>query len=159
MSTLKAKRNQLLSDISGAVLGQRTSKVVPVLGHDFTLLLPLPEGEDWVANHTPGTTITAALLNSRKPSLAVAIQAIDGVSVEQLFEFPDDMEPKEKKEILDNPELFKSWLRTQVLMWLSDEVDTVMVDQLHEAYSEMVRDHKKTMEAVPNFSKRTPSAA
>lgn len=166
--TTKAKKHPLLANITAPLSGRLPETTAEVLGTKYRLRYLKPEAEDWVAINTPGTTVSAALLNSRKPTLAAAFVSItraneDGeeeeVPVEKLFELPSDMEPKIREAIISDPKLLRDWRREQVLEWLREEADVYVVDRLYDAYSTLIPKHKEVMQELSGFLKGTPSAS
>lgn len=160
MSTTKAKKHPLLGKITESLRGKSPEKVVEVLGHQYLLRLPLPEGMDWVASHTLGTTVSSALLNSRKPAVACALSGIsddDGqmIPIEQLFQPGDDLDPLVREELFKDGRVLRDWRREQILEWLREEVDAYVVTALYAGYTQLESQHVETMKGLENFSKRT----
>lgn len=147
------KKHTLLSELSGKL----PETTIDVQGVRYTLRLLRPEGEDWVAMKTEGTTMTAVLGNSRNPTLAVSLTSINETPVEQLFQLPDDMDPKTKELLLSSPSDLREWRRTQVLEWIREEMDPFVVKALYEAYRELSKQHQESLKGISSFSNRTPS--
>jgi hypothetical protein len=158
----KAKKHPILSGVTDAISGRLPEVVEEVLGVRYKLRLLKPEAEDWVANNTPGATVSAALLNSRKPTLAAALVSIsrrtddldndwDEVPVESLFTPQDDMDPGFKDALARDPKLMREWRREQVLEWMREEQDVYVIDKLYDAYSKLIPRHKEAMQAVSGF--------
>jgi hypothetical protein len=167
MST-KAKKHPLLGQVTAALSGRLPETTVDIMGTRYKLRLLKPEAEDWVAMNTPGTTSSAALLNYRKPTLAAALVSIatfdeesgnwQEMPVEALFEIPSDMDVRAKEMLAQDPKMMRDWRRGEVLEWLREDLDTVVLDRMFDAYSKMVPLHKEAMKEVSGFSKGTPSA-
>lgn len=162
--SISAKKHPLLSTITAPLSGRLPETIVDVLGVKYRLRLLKPEAEDWVAMNTQGTTISAALLNLRKPTLAAALVSVsyradDGheeeIPVERLFELPADMEPKVREGLQTDAKLLRDWRREQILEWLREEVDTLVVSTLYDAYTAMLPKHKEVMKELSGFSTGT----
>lgn len=153
--TTPIKRHPLLTQITSDLSGRRPRKPVEVLGHTYTLELLMPEAEDWVAANTSGMTIVAANLNTRKPTIACALTAIDDLQIEALFPFESD-DQKVREFMATNPNELRLWRRVQVLEWLKNDVDPYVVDELWNAYRKLQDEHYQEMKKLENFSKRTP---
>ena len=164
--TTKAKKHPILAGITGPLSGRLPEVTEEILGTRYKLRLLKPEAEDWVAMNTPGSTYSAALMNYRRPTVAAALVSISTVDasntwneipVEHLFEIPADMDIKIKEMILSDPKMLRDWRREQVLEWLREELDTVIVDRLYDTYAKMVPKHREAMKEVSDFSKGTSS--
>lgn len=169
MPTQRSKKHPALSAVTGAISGSLPDTTVEVLGVKYRLRLLKPHQDDWVANNTPGATVSAALLNSRKPTIAAALVGLtpapseeapepSELPVEQLFQLPDDMDAETKEFLLRDAKAMRDWRQTQVLEWLCEEQDTYVIDKLYDAYSSLIPKHKEAMKEVEGFSKRTHSA-
>lgn len=143
------KKNPILDGISAAALSRRPSIKVDVLDVQYKLQMPLPEGEDWAAMHTPGMSLAAYSSTARVPLLAVALEQVNGLDVDQLF-VPDEEEMK-KFGPLPSVEALRDWRRAQVLEFLSTRVDRFVVNTLFEAYSKMVGEYTKSLAGVRNL--------
>jgi hypothetical protein len=154
---MKAKRHPLLAELTNAVSGRLPEETIEVLGHAYTIKLAKPEADDWVAGQTEGSTISAALLNARKPTLAVTLVAIDQIPVEQLFQPGDDLDPEVKELLHRDAKRMRDWRRGEILEWLREEVDPFVIDTLYNAVTKLSTKHKEAMKEIENFQKRTPS--
>ena len=154
----KAKKHQILADISGALSGKLPEITVEVLGHLYILRLLKPEGDDWVAANTVGSTFAAALMNSRNPIVAASLVSIDGLPVEQLFSPDETMDARMKETLMAESKLIREWRREQVLDWVREELDPYVVGMLYDGYQKLIPQHREAMQEVGNFSKRTTSA-
>lgn len=156
---MKAKRHALLAEITSALEGRLPEDRVEILGHKYLIRLLKPEGEDWAASRTDGSSLAASLLNARKPSVAAAIIAIDEVPVEKLFEPGADMELALREMLASNARALRDWRRSEVLEWLSEEMDPYVLETLYSAYSKMASKHREAMRGLENLAQRTPSLA
>jgi hypothetical protein len=162
--TSKVKKHPLLGDITGAISERLPECTEEVAGVKYKMRRLKPEAEDWVASNTPGTTLSAAMLNIKKPTIAAALLSIDAggeegeLPVEKLFMLPDEMDLDIKEQIKGDPKLMRGWRREQVLEWLREEHDSYVVDRLYEAYLKLIPTHREAIKAIEDFLKRTPSA-
>lgn len=160
----RAKKHSVLADITGAISSRIPECVEEVVGVKYKLRLLKPEADDWVANNTPGSTVSAALYNLRKPTVAAALVSIDTggeegeLHVEQLWQLPDDMDAAVKERIREDGKLLRDWRREQILEWLREEHDAFVIDQLYAAYARLIPKHRDALKGVEDFLKRTPSA-
>lgn len=152
---VKAKRNPKLSEISAAVAGRQPKTEVEVLGHTYQLELLKPEAEDWVAQNTEGVTAVAAVMNSQKPTIAAALVGVDGIPVEELFQFPEGADDFWLEQMKENAKARREWRRGEILDWLKEESDPYVIDEIFKAYSRMSKEHREALKEA-NFTK-TPS--
>lgn len=156
--TEKTKRHQVLDAIAASLNNNLPTTTVRVLGHEYTLTVLKPEAEDWAAIRSVGGSAVAYSTTTMKPRLAAAITAIDGVPVEQLFELPSSMELNDREAIAASSRALRDWRREQLLDFLKESGDGVLVEDLFKAFADLTVKHRKDLrEGVPDFSERTPS--
>lgn len=156
---MTSKRHPLLAEITSALNGNLPETSTTISGVTYKMRLLKPEAEDWASSKTSGDTITAAVLSTRKPTLAAALLSINNVPVEQLFQLPDSMDLKDRERVASDPMQMRYWRREEILSWLREEQDADVLDLLYAAYKDMADEHRKAIQSVENFSKRTPSAS
>lgn len=155
----KFKKNQVLAQIADSLKGKEPETKVEVLGHSYSLRLLKPEAQDWVASMTAGQTFAAVLNNARKPTLACALFSIDDTPIEVLFQPDEDMKLDMREFLSANADAMRDWRREAVLAFLSEDLNTYVVDALYSAYSKLAGEHREAMQNLENFSKRTPLPA
>lgn len=157
--TDKAKTHPLLASIRSSIDGKLPSTFAFIQDHKYSLQLLKPEGEEWVASNTVGTTPTAILMNVRKPTVAASLTAIDDIPVETLFQLPDSIDAATKERVLNNSDLLRDWRRSQVLDFVRNGLDGVIVEALYSAYVKMAEEHKQSLRELENLSKeeKTPT--
>lgn len=154
----KSKRHQVLQDIAKGLRGLALSDTADVGGHRYTMQVLSPEGEAWVTDHANGNTLATYAASTALPRLAAAITAIDDVLIEQLFVPGDDM-PKEQREAwaAAAPTAQRDWRREELLTFLRDDFDTILIRELSEFYLRLDARHKEAVKDTGNLSTRTHS--
>ncbi len=154
---MKAKKHDILKSITKTVDGNQPTKDVEVLGITYTLKVYKPEAEDWVSANTGGSTLSSALINVKRPTVAAALNAINGVAIEEIFQLGDEIPASMREELIQRPKALREWRRDQILEFLREETDGYIVDKLYESYLEMLTVHRQTLGKIGNFSKETPT--
>lgn len=146
---LRAKRNVVLENLKKELAKGFLEKEVMVRGHKW-LLHTLNEEEETWSDTFVNTASPAALLGSRKsPRLAASIKAMDGVPVDSLFLYPDDM-PKEVQKALNEDEVRKRfWIRDQLLLFLNEDSHRVFIEELYSKFMELENDRNEAIKEVP----------
>lgn len=146
----RAKRHQVLTDLKVELHKGYIEDEIELSGHKFKLKTLSEEEELWTDTYTIGSTAMAIMSSMRLPKLAVAIVSIDDLPVSKLFDFPDDMEEKVKKGIVEDEVRMKYWLRDQMMMYLSEDTVRPFVSKLWEKFAEMDKRRADAMAAIPN---------
>lgn len=152
---MKAKKNELLSQLASAMSGRLPSVDVNVLGTKYTLKLAASEADDWIAAQTSGMTLSAVSLNVKKPTVAVALAAINDIPVEQLFQLGDDIDANVKEQLNKDALAMRDWRRAAIMDWLK-EIDSYVVNNLYTAIMKMLDTHRESLTEAQNLSLRTP---
>lgn len=144
---VEKKLHPSLIALRDSLRGQSLKKTVKVLGIDYELTVPRPEGDDWAAAHTIGATNLSAALSIGRAQLATSISSIGGVPVEQLFE----MSKEDRESFGDDVAAVRNWRREQLLSFLREDMETWVVDQLQQGLSTLLSEHREMLKSLPNF--------
>lgn len=159
-ANFKAKQHPILQGLSKELRGLRVTRDVEVYGHVYTLALLSPKEEDWVSERASSAgSVFEYAAKLVKPRLAAALSAIDHVSVSELFQLPEepDMSTEQRKIIESNAEMKSDWLHHQILTFLSEDMDTDVLQKLDAEYSKMDTAKQEALEKIGPLSTRTPS--
>lgn len=135
----KAKRHQILRDMAAEMNGRHIQKDVVVEKWTFTVRTIKPVESDWVmakAENSYGDPAKLMMFQVR-PLIAASLVAINGVSVEQLFELPDEMSAAVKEALLRDDRALRSWRRDQVLEFIGEELQEEVLAPLWNAISSL----------------------
>ena len=91
-----AKKHQLLLDIHHQLAGYNLEAIVETGGHKFHLATMDSDDEMLVDGFMQTDSTPQAVSSFRKGRIAGSLRAIDGISVTELFAFPDDIREAEK---------------------------------------------------------------
>ena len=151
MSTdYRAKRHPALEALRKDLAKGLLEEEVSVNGHKFKITTLNEDEETW-ADAYMRTGSPAAMLSSRRaPRLAAAIKAINGISVEELFNFPDDMPKVLKDRLNDNAIEKKFWIRDQVLMFLAEDGNRPFISELYSGLTRLDEKRDEAIKAIPN---------
>lgn len=158
----RAKRHSVITTLSRELRGLRTSRVFEVYGHSYTLELLAPKDEDWVAEKSAsqGNNVFEFASKQGKPRIACALTAIDGVSVAELFQLPE--EPQMSREVSNflraNPARLGLWLRDEVHAFICNDMDSEVLAQLERCYSQMDAEKTEALRKLGPLSKGTTSS-
>jgi hypothetical protein len=149
MSDLKAKRSKLLDTLKQELSKGFVEREVEISGHKYKLCTLNEDAETW-ADSFIRTASTASILSSRKaPRIAASIQSIDGISISNLFEYPDDMSSEQKKSMDENPLSKKMWVWTQMLYFLAEDASRPFINKLYEAFDQLERERDTAVTEIP----------
>lgn len=155
---MSAKRHSVLGDISAGLRGLVPTSTTSIVGHTYTLTALSPEAEDWVNGQGVGNSLVGIAISTQKPRLAAAIVAIDSVPVEQLFTPGDDMTKEQREALLSSSmENQRIWRREELLKWLRDDFDTLVIAKLDTAYAELKSRHYEALKDAENLARGIPS--
>lgn len=146
-----AKKHPLLAQVSAAVNGETPRDTVKIGKFEFTLEAPSAEAEEWANTQAKGENMTSALLSMRAPSVSIALRAIDGVPVEQLFEPGEDMDKDVKAALMRDARALRRWTWNAVYEWLLEECNPAVVDALYKTYGTLAQKQREIMKALPGF--------
>jgi hypothetical protein len=146
----RAKRHTVLDNLKKDLSKGFIEQEVAVLNTKFKLRSLNEDAESWADGFVRSSS-PLAMVNSRKaPRLAVAIQTVDGVSLDQLFMYPDDMPEKAKQALDENPIAKRYWLWEQMLYFLSEDAGRPFVNELYDALARMDESRDQSLEKIPN---------
>lgn len=146
----KAKRHSILDSLKADLVKGSKETEVSIMGRKFKLTTLSEDEEVWADGYIRNSTTMALISSRRAPRLAAAIKSIDGVSVAQLFMYPDDMEKAKRDELDKNEIMHKWWVREQVLLFLSEDSCRPFITTLYDEYEKMESDRADAIKEIPN---------
>jgi len=149
-----AQRHKVLDDIATQLHGTEISEVVEVTGHKYTLKTLTSDEEIWADSYMNMSSPAAAVSSMRAPRLAASIQNIDGINVEEMFEFSKDADKADVEYHTQSQYRMRYWAMNQLMIWLSDR-PKVLVDELWVSYVKLVERRNKSWDELKNSSART----
>jgi len=150
----KAKYHSVLNDINKQLGGQELTITADVAGHTFFMSTLTADEEMWADGIMQVNSPAQAVSSFRMSRLAAAIKQIDGVSVPDLFQFPDEMNEERKREYRSSKYSKRTWEMGQVYMWLG-ELPMAVIDDLAQKYQEISKKRKESLDQIKNSSART----
>ena len=153
----EVKRHQIIDDISKQMSGLQLSDTFPIAGRKYLMSTLTLEEEQWVDSYIAMYGRQFGLEYSALRPLAVisaALKEIDGVPVDQLFEFPKEI-TDDLKQWTVNGQTMRSWYMNQVAYWLSDKrqgagISAQLVRALVEAYGSLLERREKSWAEIKN---------
>jgi hypothetical protein len=152
-----AKRHRILETIRKELAVGFLEKTVDIGEHKFHLRTLNEDDEVWADQFIRAITASSLISSRRAPRLAAAIKSIDGIPLEELFQYPDEMDKLVKVEMDNNKVAKKYWLYGQMLQFLTEDSIRVFIAQLFEAFEKLEEERGEALNNVPLFSKKTPS--
>lgn len=149
MADYKAKRHNVLDNLKKELLRGFVSKTFDVDGHKYELSTLNEDEETWADSLVRPVNMMSTVTSRKAPRLAAALRSIDGVTVEQLFQYPDDMPRDIKNALDDNPIQRKFWVRDQVLYFLAEDAPRQYVTTLFEKLNELEKERDEVLKNVP----------
>lgn len=152
-STVKipvAKKHKLLTDITAQLNGLEISEICEVNGHKYVMSTLTTDEEVWADSYCNLSSEVSAFSSMKAPRLAAAIKQIDGIAVEGLFEFSDDMPEEDKKFHNATPFRKRYWVMTQMLLMFSN-MPAKFIQELWKFYSELVTRRDKGWDEIKNL--------
>jgi hypothetical protein len=150
MSDFKAKRSKILDDLKQELSKGFIQKEFTIGTHKFLMRTLTEDDEVWADSFVRTTSSVSIISSRRSPRLAASIKAIDGVSVNELFLYPDDMPAETRKNLDDNPVQKRYWLYSQVLYFLSDDTNRDFINSLWTSFESLDEDRVKASKELPN---------
>lgn len=148
---MNSRKHELLFKVTSSLNDSVPEEAIEILGHSYILRVLKPEGEDWANQHTVGNTVAAVIYNGRLPQLAASLASIDGIPIEQLWTPDGEM----KEALLADVKALRDWRRLEIMSWLREECDSILINSLFEAFTGMNLKHKKALEGIESLSRRT----
>lgn len=150
-----AKRHKILDDITAQITGTEKSGVMELIGHKFFMTTINADEEVWADSHTNTSSPMAVLTSIKAPKLAAAIKSIDGVKIDDMFEFSDESSQEDKNYHMQSQYRKRYWEMTQLLLWLCDRPDNVIND-LYKFYLDLSKQRDESWDELKKSSARTP---
>lgn len=150
----QAKRHALLVDIQNQLHGHEMNKVVEVAGHKFYMTTINSDEEMWADGFMQTDSTAQAVSSFRKSRLAAAIKAIDDIKVEDMFDYPDNMEAAVKAQYEASWYGKRTWQMNQLYVWLG-ELPMPMIDELAVEYQSLSRSRKESIDSLKKSSTKT----
>jgi len=150
-----AKRHQILEDIATQTKGVEISETVTMAGHKYLLRTLNADEEVWADGYISSSSPMAAMTSMKLPTLAAAIRAIDDVSIDKLFEFPDN--DREANEMFHTQSSWhkRYWEMQQMLLWLGDRPQPLVIE-LYKAYVALTDRRDVSWDELKKSSARIP---
>jgi len=150
-----AKRHAALLDIQKQLAGHELEATAEVAGHKFHMTTINSDEEMWADGFMQTDSTPQAISSYRKSRLAAAIKSIDGVPVEELFDFPDGMDEDTKKQFTMSRYGQRTWQMNQLYVWLG-ELGMPVIDDLAAEYQKISRQRKESIDGLKNSSTGIP---
>jgi hypothetical protein len=150
----KAKRHDVLDALAAELRGCNTTKEFEIAGHKYGLRTLTPREEGLADGYVTGANFYQTGRNRRGPYVAAALDSIDGVSIKELFQRPDD-EEETMEALLDSDVDFEdNWRIGEVLRWLVANVPPAVLSELWQCYQELERQRNEALEGIGPLSTR-----
>lgn len=146
-----AKRHSLLLDIQKQINGHELDVTAEVAGHKFYMTTINSDEEMWSDGLMQTDSTPQAVSSFRKSRLAAAIKAIDDVKIEDMFEFPEDMDEALKRQFDASRYGRRTWQMQQLYVWLG-ELPMAVIDDLASEYQKISRKRKESLDELKNSS-------
>ena len=144
----RAKPNKILQDFFDDVKVGFIEDTFELRGKTWTIRTPTPDEESWADRYVQADTALAFVSTQRISRLAVAIKSINGVSIDGLYSYPDDM-PTETRKLMDSdPDRKRYWLYGQLMASLASDVPPPVVKQLWDRYDALIDRQTKALSEV-----------
>ena len=150
-----AKRHQVLQDISEQVRGIEVKDSFEVLGHDFYMTTLDADEEVWADGYMNVQSHVSAYTSLRVPKLAASIKRIDGIHVEELFDFSEDSTKEDISYHNETQYRRRYWTMNQLLVCLGERPND-MITELWSKYTELTKRKSEAWDELKNSSAGTP---
>lgn len=131
----RAKLHPLLKTLREELHKKFITDTFEVFGHKYTMRTLNEDDEVWSDQFVKTLAPMSLMTGRRIPHLAASITQIDGIHVNTLFEYPDDMPDSEKKRLNDSAENKKYWLYSQMMIFLLEDANREVVTALYEKFA------------------------
>lgn len=146
-----AKKHKVLQDLKSEVQVGFIDQEFTIRNRKFKLKTLNEEEETWSDQFIQSSgTPYAMIVSSRAPKLAVSITHIDGVPAADLFDYPEDWSPEQRRDLDNNPTRKKFWVRSQFMQFLANDLDRDFILELHKAYDELDKRRSEVIKQIPN---------
>jgi len=155
IKTSPAKRHKLLADIASQLKDKESSDVFEIDNHKYLISTLTADEEVWADTYCNMASSVSAYTSIKVPRLSAAVKQIDGIDVDKLFEFPDDMDEANKKFHTSSQYRRRYWVMNQMMLMLGD-LPNKFVNDLWSKYQELVDRRDKVWSELKNSSTRIP---
>lgn len=149
MSDYRAKRSSVLDNLKKDIFKGYIDKIVEINGHKFKLHTLNEDDEVWADAYVRTSTALSMVTSRKAPRLAASIMEIDGVSANNLFEYPDDMPIEAKKSLDENPIQKRYWIYDQMLYFLLEESNRPFINELWSKFEELEKAREEALKELP----------
>lgn len=146
---VKAKKHPVLQALKQELAKGFIEDEFTISNHKFKLHTLNEDEETWSDSFVRPVSLTAAISSRKAPRLACSISALDGVPVDQLFQYPDDMKEDERKAMDENAVAKRYWVRDQMLYFLAEESFRPFINELAEKFNELEKRREEALKAIP----------
>jgi len=151
-----AKRHKILNDIAEQIDHcSEISDVFMIAGHNYKLQTLSTDEEVWADGYTNTSSPISTFTSIRVPKLAAAIREIDGVTISDLFDFPENANKADIEYHTSSQYRKRYWEMNQMLIWLGDRPDTI-IKELWTNYYSLLERRDKSWDELKKSSARTP---
>ena len=149
MSEMKAKRSSVMDNLFKELRRGFLEKEVECYGHKFVLRTPTEDDSVWIDGFIRISTPAAMISSERAPSLAAAIKSMDGIPLDQLFLYPDDMSETVRKGMEANEMSKRYWLYSQMMYFFIEDTNRPFVDALWAHYRQLLNERDEAINSIP----------
>ena len=150
-----AKKSKLLLDIEKQLNGTDLDTTAEIVGHKYYMTTITADEGVWADAFCNMASEVSAYSSIRIPRLAAAIKKIDNKDINELFDFPDDIDKNTKEFHTSSKYRKRYWIMQQMLVTLGEMPDKFIVE-LWSEYSSMVARRDKSWNDLKKSSKKTP---
>lgn len=150
-----AKRSALLEDINKQLSGLEIDATVTVAGHKYYMTTLSADEEVWGDNYVNVESPAGFFTSQRIPRLAAAIKKIDGKSIENLFDFPEEASKEDKEFHTGSQYRMRYWAMNQMLLWLGDQ-SPQFIQALWTEFAALNKRRNASWDELKNSSGETP---
>ncbi len=159
-----AQRHKIISDITQQLKGIELGESIEIGGHEYYLTTISSDEKGWTDQFISTASDVAFISSQRSPKLAASIKRIDGIHVDDLFKFPDDMNKEARTYHSDTSYRKRYWVMAQVLLWLGEMPEELLSDlwnvyvSLSKKQSTAWADLKKSSARIPGGESKVMSS-
>lgn len=148
-----AKRHKVLEDIAEQVGGTEISDTFEVANHKYHMSTLTADEEVWSDTYTNVSSPMSAISSIKIPKLAASIKAIDGVKIDDLFEFANETNEADVRYHTESQYRKRYWEMGQMLLWLGDRPNTLITD-LWQCYVKLLERRDESWDKLKKSSAR-----
>jgi hypothetical protein len=150
-ASLKAVPNSILNTLKSDLNKGEVEEEFDMLGHKWKVRVLDADARSWAFQFVNDNNVIAYGESLKAPQLAAALQAVDGIPVDELFQYPEDMKKEDKDLLSSNPLKKKYWVRNQLMLWIVENLDPTITNQVHKRYVKLAERRDAALGALPNF--------